>query len=262
MFWNIFGDKKIGLVLGGGVARGIAHVGVLKIIEKYKIPVKYVAGTSSGSLVGAAYAAGMEVRLIEEIALRISWGKFLKIAFFRPGFVSGEAIEELVVKYIGDKNFSELKIPFAAVATDLKSGSAVVIKQGRVAKAVAASSAFPGVFAPEEFKHHFLVDGGISNNLPIDVVKKLGANYTIAVDVVPSKPIHILPKDAFQVFGRALDIVLHNSSREQRTKADILIDPAMEEDIWQLDLHKAKRLISAGEASAHQALRYLRRDYR
>lgn len=259
MNWWPFQKKKLGLVLGGGVARGIAHIGVLKVFDQYKVPFSCIAATSSGSLVGAAYAAGLEIRLIEEIALRISWGRILKVAFFRPGFISGEAIEELLIKYIGDKTFADLKIPFACVATDLKTGEAVTINRGRVTRAVAASSAFPGIFAPEEINHHFLVDGGIANNLPVDVAQKMGANYIVAVDVVPSKAVHHFPKDPFQSFGRSLDLILHKLSQEQREKADLLIDPKIEEDIWHLDLNKAKRLIKAGETAAQLVVNRLRR---
>lgn len=247
------------MVLGGGVARGIAHIGVLKVFDKHKIPIDFLVGVSSGAMVGAAYAAGLEMRLIEEIALRIKWGKIVRVTFFRPGFVSTAAIEELIVKYVGDIKFSELKIPTAVVAADIKSGDPVVISSGKVAKAVAASSAVPGIFAPEEIHNHFLVDGGLGDNLPVDVVRKMGANYTIAVDVVPSRPVHSLPKDPFQMYGRAFDIVMHKLSIEQRKKADILIDPHIEEDIWHLDLHKAKRLIAAGENSANRVINRIKR---
>lgn len=247
--------------MGGGVARGLAHIGVLKVIEQYKIPIDYVAAASSGSIVGAVFAAGMEVRLIEELALRISWGRILKVTFFRPGLMSGEAIEDLIIKYVGDKKFSELKIPFAVAATDLKTGEPVIINWGRVAKAVAASVAFPGLFAPEEVKQHTVVDGAISANLPVDLAKQMGANFIIASDVVPTCPVNYLPKDPFQVFGRSLDIILHKLSLEQRKQADILIEPKMDEDIWHFDLHKAKKLIAAGEAAAHQSLRKLQRSY-
>lgn len=262
MSWWIFGKRKLGLVLGGGVARGMAHIGVLKVFEKHKIPIDYIAAVSSGAIVGAAYASGMEIRLIEEIALRISWGRILKITFFRPGFVSGKAIEELLIKYMGDKKFSELKIPLSVVAADIKTGEPVVINQGRVARAVAASSAVPGLIAPEEINNRFLVDGGLGDNLPIDVVKNMGANYVIAVDVVPSKPVRNLPKDPFQMYGRAFDIVMHKLTVEQRKKADILIDPYIEEDIWHLDLHKAKRLIAAGENAANRVIGRIKRKLR
>jgi len=259
MFDWLFGKKKIGLALGGGVARGIAHIGALKVIVKNKIPIHCLAGTSSGAIIGAAFAAGMDPQLIEDIALRISWGKLIKVAFFRPGIISGEAIEEFITKYIGDYKFSELKIPFAAVATDLKTGEAVVINEGRIGKAVAASASFPAVFTPGQVKHHMVTDGGIAANLPVEVVKNMGANFTVAIDVVPTHPFHTLPKDAFQVFGRSLDIALHKMSLEQRSKADLLIEPQMEEDIWHLDLNKAQRLIAAGEAAMHKAAGKLRR---
>lgn len=260
MFWRLFSSKKIGLVLGGGVARGIAHIGVLKVIEKYKIPIECIAGTSSGAMVGAVYATGLEVGLIEEISLRISWGRIVKLAFFRPGFISGEGIRELMIKYIGEKKFSDLKIPLAVVATEIKSGDPVVISKGEVARAVAASTAFPGVFTPEEIDQQALVEGGLSLNLPVAVPKLMGANFVVAVDVVPARPIHYVPRDPFQVFGRSLDMVLHNLSVEQRAKADILVEPQIDEDIWQLDIHKAKKLIAAGEKAALQALRRLRRS--
>jgi NTE family protein len=258
MFWPF--KNKIGLVLGGGVARGIAHIGVLKVLEEYKIPIEYIAAVSSGALMGTAYAAGMDLRLVEEIAFKISWAKLVRLAFFRPGFASTAAIKEMVIKYIGDKDFSELKIPFAVVAVDLKSGEPVAINKGKVAKAVAASSAFPAIFSPEEVDNRFLVDGGIGNNLPVDVARKMGADYVIAVNIIPSRPVRDLPRDPFQVFGRSLDIVLNKLSAVQRASADLLIEPEIQkEDIWHLDRDKAKRLISAGEAAARQALETLRR---
>jgi NTE family protein len=258
MYWNLFGRKKIGLVLGGGVARGIAHIGVLKVVEKYQIPVHCLAATSSGAMVGAVYAAGLNIDLIEEIALRISWGRIVKIAFGRPGFISGEGLRDLMIKYIGDKKFDELKIPLALIAADIKTGEPVIIQKGNVARAVAASAAFPGVFTPEEIEHQTVVDGGLALNLPVEVPREMGANFVVAVDVVPAKPIHYIPHDAYQVFGRSLDLVLHQLSIAQRKRADILIEPQIDEDIWQLDLHKAKKLIAAGENAALKALRKLR----
>ena len=244
------------------MARGIAHIGVLKVLDQYKIPIDFIAGTSSGAIVGAAYAAGMEVRLLEEIAQRVRWGRILKVAFFRPGIASEKGIEEYVAKYIGDKDFSELKIPLAVVATELKTGERVVINKGCVAKAVAASASFPGLFAPEEINQHFLTDGGVSDNLPVDVVRKMGASYVVAVDVIPSKPLRGLPKGPVEAFGRSLDLVLHQLSIKQRKRADILIEPEIPEDIWHFDLHKGKRLITAGENAAHRLIGKIRRKLR
>ena len=254
MAWWNFGKKKVGLVLGGGGARGLAHIGVLRILEKHKIPIHYLVGVSSGSMIGAFFAAGMPAAEIEEIGLRISWGKLIKFAFFRPGLVSGEALGNFIKRHIGDIEFKDLKIPFATVAADVRSGEQVVFKHGNVAQAVAASSAFPGFFAPEHVGKYVLVDGALSDNLPVDVAKEMGANFVIASDVVPSKPISYIPKDAMQVFGRSLDIMLHNLSKENRKKADILIEPTIGEDVWHLDLHKAKHLIAAGEIATHKLI--------
>jgi NTE family protein len=258
MFWRLFRKRKIGLVLGGGVARGIAHIGVLKAVQKYKIPVEYIAATSSGAIAAAAFAAGMDVKLIEEIGESIRWGKIIRFSFFRPGFISGKAIEELIVKHIGNKQFSELKIPMSVIAADLVTGQTVVINRGSVAKGVSASSAFPGIFAPEEVNQRFVVDGGIANNLPVDVVKRMGANFVIASDVIPSEPVHYIPSDPFRVFSRSLDIVLHKLSIEQRKKADILIEPQYEVDIYPFDLNRVKVMIAAGEKAAIQAFERLK----
>lgn len=260
MFRWFFQKRRVGLVLGGGVARGIAHIGVLKVLNSYRVPIDLVVGTSSGSIVGAAYAAGMDISLIEEIALHIRWGDLLKFTMFRPGFVSGKAIEDFVIKYLGEKDFSELKIPFAVVATDVRTGEAVVLKEGDVAKAVAASCAFPGFFAPEEIEGRFLVDGGIAENVPVDVAKNMGANFVIASDVIPAKKIRSLPRDPLQSLGVSLDLILKKLSAEESQRADVLIELELEEDIWHLDLHKAKKLITAGEVAASRVINKIKRS--
>lgn len=256
----MFKKKQVGLALGGGVARSIAHIGVLKVLQENRVPIDFIAGTSSGSLVAAAFAAGMELSLIEEAALRIHWRDFFKITFFRPGFISSQTIEDFVVKYIGDIKISELKIPFAAAATDFASGERVVIDEGRVAKAVAASASFPGVFAPEEYKRKFLIDGGLTANVPVDAVRQLGAAYVIASDVIPSKSAHSPPSDPLQVLGRSLDIAFKKLSCAETCRADAYIELEMEEDVWHLDLHKAKKLITAGEVAAHRVINKIKRD--
>jgi len=261
MFWKFWERKKVGLVLSGGVARDIAHIGVLKVLEAHKVPMDLIVGVSSGSLVGAAYAAGMELSLIEEISLRIRWADLIRITFFRPGFISPKAIEDFVVRYLGEKRFSDLKIPFAVVATDLFTGEAVTISEGKVASAVAASCAFPGVFAPEEREGRLLVDGGLAQNVPVEVAKKMGADFVIASDVIPSKLFH-LPRDPLQVLGRSVDLILKKLSREEAKQADVLLELSVEEDIWHLDLQKAKKLIMAGEGAAHRALNKIKRSLR
>ncbi|MBI5399848.1 patatin-like phospholipase family protein [Candidatus Saganbacteria bacterium] len=256
MFW--LGRKKIGLALGGGVARGIAHVGVLRVIEESRLPVEYVAATSAGAIIGAVYAAGLSLARIEELALKIRWSKILKLAFFRPGLITSQVIEDLIIEYIGDKDFKELKIPLAVVATDLKTGGPVIIRSGSVARAVSASASFPGLFSPVIYNSQHLIDGGLAYNLPVSVVRELGANFVIASDVIPAIPPHHLPQTPLHVFGRALDILLNKLSFQERKLADILIEPHYSEDIYPFDMHKARKLIAAGEIAAHKALKYVK----
>lgn len=260
MFDWLFQKKKVGLVLGGGVARGIAHIGVLKVLLAHQVPIACVVGTSSGSLVGAAYAAGLNIEQIEQIALRIRWNEFFKITFFHPGLLASDTLEDIVNKYLGDLKIADLKIPFAAVATDLRTGEREVIASGRLARAVAASSTFPGFFAPEDMHGKLLIDGGIASNVPVDAAREMGAEYVIASDVVPAHSVKSIPADPLQVLGRSLDLMLKRLSREEALRADALIELSMEEDIWHLDLHKAKKLIEAGEAAAHRMINKIKKD--
>ncbi|MFA6430883.1 MAG: patatin-like phospholipase family protein [Candidatus Margulisiibacteriota bacterium] len=260
-WWPFFKKKRVGVVLGGGIARGIAHVGVLKVLHENKIPIDYIVGTSSGSLVAAAYASGVDIELLEQIALRIHWGELIKLTFFKPGFISGDAVANLYNKYVGEKDFSDLKIPFTAVATDFSTGALVKITKGSVGKAVAASACFPGFFSPEKISGKLLVDGGIASNVPVSVARQMGAEFVIASDVVPAKYVMASPKDPLQALGRALDLMLRNGSIEEARTADALIEFEMgDEDIWHLDFHKAKKLISAGEISAHRMINKIKKS--
>lgn len=257
-----FKPRKIGLVLGGGVSHGIAHVGVLKVIERYKIPIDYIAATSSGAIVGALYAAGLEMHMIEEIALHLHWRNLVRVNIFQKGMVSTKGIHDLLVKYLGDKEFKDMKIPFAVAATCLKQAEVCVLDHGRIADAVAGASAFPGAFLPVAINNYLVADGGIAGHqVPVDVCRKMGAKYIIASDVVPVFPISHLPMDPMHVFERSVNILMHKLAQSQIYSADILIQPQIsEEDLWHLDEHKARRLIGAGEGAALQALRKLRRD--
>ncbi len=253
--------KKVGLVLGGGVARGIAHVGVLKVLREYDVPVDYLVGTSAGSLVAAVYASGMNLELLENIVTRIRWNDFLKLTLFRPGFNSAEAIEDFIVKYIGDLKFSDLKIPTAFIATDLKNGRRVVLREGKVAKAASASACFPGFFSPVTLDGHHLVDGGISGNVAVDTARQLGAGYVIASDVIPAK-VRQVPGDPMTLLGHSLDLMLKKLSAAEVARADAVIELEMEEDMWHLDLNKAKKFIAAGEISAHRQINKIRKALR
>lgn len=237
----------MGLVLSGGVARGIAHIGVIKVLEKYKIPVDFIAATSSGALIGVLYAAGMRINQMEKAALRLGWSRLISVVMARHGLVSSDEMQKFIIKNVGDLKFSDLKIPFAVVATDLRTGREVVLREGKVAPAVASSCSVPGVFVPIKHGEDLLIDGGLSNNVPSSVAKNMGANFIIAIDVVPGQNLGETPKNALQIFGRAFDLAIKKLSIQGRQMADVLIEPEIPQDIMHVDVDKAKRLIEIGE---------------
>jgi len=249
-----FFKKKVGLALSGGAARGIAHIGVLKVLKKHNIPVDYIAGVSSGALVGSLFAAGMGPEIMEVNSLKMSWFTFMRIAFGKHGPLANDEIKKFVVQNIGDKKFNELAIPFAVACTDIFTGDEVVIDEGKVAPAVATSCAFPGFFQPTPVGGKLLFDGGIVHNLPTSIVKGMGADFVIAVDVVPGGKRKSEPDNPFQVIGRAYDIMVRKMSEADRKAANVLIEPEIPEDIWHIDVDKSKRLIKAGEEAAEKKI--------
>jgi len=183
---------KIGLALGSGSARGLAHVGVILALEAYNIPIDIIAGTSIGSVIGGLYASGATIRQLEEVALSIKKSKTLFLidpVFPHSGLISGDRIEKMLNQFaIKDKTFDNLKIPFAAVATDVESGAEVILNQGKVIDAVRASISIPGIFTPVKYQDYYLVDGGVVDPVPVDVVQMMGADIIIAVSLAKISP--------------------------------------------------------------------------
>ena len=183
---------KFGLALGSGSARGMAHIGVIQVLEAYHIPINMIAGTSIGAVVGSVYATGASVKQMKESALAMKHKK--SFALFDPtiprsGLISGNRAEEILNSIaLQDKNFDDLKIPFAAVATDIKTGTKVILNQGSVIKAVRASISIPGIFTPVKYQDYYLVDGGVVDPVPVDVVEKMGADIIIAVSLTEKTP--------------------------------------------------------------------------
>ncbi|MCL4868197.1 MAG: patatin-like phospholipase family protein [Anaerolineae bacterium] len=177
------GCKKVGLALGGGAVRGFAHVGALAELEKANIPIHYVAGTSVGSIIGALYVAGVPLSIIRELSTQMNWGYFARPTLSREGFLSFERLEKWLIHMIGDLHFADLDIPFAVSTLDVETGEEVVINSGPIARAVRASCSVPGIVTPVWHHGRLLGDGGIVNNVPVSVVRQLGAEYVIAIDV-------------------------------------------------------------------------------
>ncbi len=176
---------KVGLALGGGVVRGFAHVGVLMALEEAGIQADVVTGTSVGSIVGAFIAAGYTCAEITEMTKYLKWTGMARVAWpGRGGWISFYKLEQFVRRQLNDPTFADLKLPFAAVATDLMTGNPVVLTEGSVARAVTASSAVPGLVVPVEIDGKLLSDGGVSDNLPVRTARALGAEYVIAVSIL------------------------------------------------------------------------------
>ena len=219
--------RKIGLALGGGGARGAAHLGVLKVLEREGIRPDCVVGVSAGSVVGASYCAGMSVAEMEELALDLQWSKLGRLVRPRLGFFDSQRLESYVTGVIGDLQFADLSIPFAAVAADILTGRLVVLKEGSVAWAVRASCALPGIFTPVERGDQLLVDGGTINNLPVSVAREMGADYVIAVDLLPPfQDGHPRPDNLFEIWSLSF-YTLRRATHAEGKDADCLITPAV-----------------------------------
>ena len=225
----IFKNKKLklGLALGGGGARAVGHIGVLLAFEELGIDFDYVAGTSAGSVVGALYSAGLTPAQMKDIALSLRTKDIRKSKlFFKPSKAS--TISTIITKAFGsDKTFEELQKPFCAVAVDLKTGEEKDLQTGSVATCVSGSCAVPGVFAPVPHENMNLVDGGVKNNVPADVVRKMGADVVIAVDVNHARGRGTNSKKLFSILGSTIGVLMHDSVKNKLKFADIVLEPEL-----------------------------------
>jgi NTE family protein len=177
--------KKIGLALGSGSARGWAHIGAIRALNDAGIQVDYVAGTSIGALVGAVYASG-NIDDLEEVVLKLDWKQiayFLDVVFPKSGLIDGNKVADFIRTHVEEINIEELPLPFSAISTNLATGSEVVIQKGDIIEAVRASISVPGIFTPVRKNGTILVDGGLVNPVPVSVVRKMGADFVIAIDL-------------------------------------------------------------------------------
>ncbi|MBI2548891.1 patatin-like phospholipase family protein [Candidatus Woesearchaeota archaeon] len=174
---------KLGLALGGGCVKGVAHIGVLKVLEREHIPIHAIAGTSIGAFIGALYASGLTAEEIEQIILSTHIQELIDFTIPKKGFITGNKIEKYLTTVTKGKNFADLQIPLAIIATELQTGKKVVFTKGNVAHAIRASMSIPGVFTPVKHNDMLLVDGAFVDPVPVEVVRELGATVVIAVDV-------------------------------------------------------------------------------
>ena len=246
-------DKRVGLVLSGGGALGAAHVDVLEVLDGAGIRPYCVTGTSAGSAVGAAYCGGVDVPKIREVALGIQWSQLGKVVRPRGGFFDGSRLEEYLINLIGDRSFDDLDIHFAAAAADILGDELVVLNSGRVAPAVRASCAFPGVFTPVDMEGRLLVDGGLINNLPVSAARDLGAEYVIAVDLsAPLVGRRRPPSNLMEMWFMSLGTLIRNTNREA-AMADVVIRPEVGQYNW-VELSHAREILERGIEAATLAL--------
>lgn len=235
---------KVGLALSSGAIRGLAHLGVLEVLETEGIPIDLIAGTSAGSLIGGLYALGQELKHLQKLAINLKWEHLTDLTFSRRGLVAGNKLLDFLNLLTQQKSFADLQIPFTAVATDIELGEAILLRSGSVAEAIRASSSIPGIYHPFEKDGRLLVDGALVDRIPISVVKDMGADVVIAVDVGFGIGESKL-KNIFEILVQASDIMMRELSRKRWLDADIIIRPQVGQ-FPAMDLKNADLIIKAG----------------
>lgn len=221
--FNIFKKKpKIGLAFGGGGARGLSHIGVIKAFQEFGLKFDYVVGTSVGSIMGAAYANDMSWKEIYDIAkkLKVKDIRTSKM-FFMPSKTEG--IEALIVQTFGDINIEDLKRPFSAISVDIKSTKELCISHGNLAKAVAGSCCVPGIFQPVEFGDRLLCDGGLQNNIPANIPRYFDCDYVVAVDCNSTRLYGTESSKVLDVLGCSLRILMKSNSVKGYLCSDVMV---------------------------------------
>ncbi|WP_372966085.1 patatin-like phospholipase family protein [Marinobacter sp.] len=215
-------NTRIGLALGGGAAKGIAHIGVLKAFEDERIQIHCISGTSVGALVASYYAFGRPVESILSIGSELNLSMILNFTFQRGGLFSTNALREMILRDLGDCRIEDADIPLAICATDVETGKQVVFREGNLAEAVCASMAVPGLFVPVEVGGRILVDGGLVENVPISPLRDMGAGITVAINLshVSRYP---KPEDTLDVISNSINIAIDFNTRKQLKKADIVV---------------------------------------
>ena len=246
------GRPVIGLALGGGFARGIAHLGVLRVFEENAIPIDLLAGTSIGALVGAAYASGATLDELERQGMLTHFRDFGRWTISRMGMATNERLEGFLRRFTTIHTFEEMKIPFGIVATDLLTGETVCFTKGEVGPPLRASCAYPGLFIPVEYDGRMLVDGFLTEHVPTESLRGMGADVVIAVHLDPGQPDQ-KPKNTIEVIGRSFSIIQEQTPPRWLRYADVILQPVVKDIHWD-DFQKTPQLVEAGAETARAAL--------
>jgi NTE family protein len=250
---NYSSRPGVALALGGGFARGFAHLGVLQVLEENHIAISHIAGTSVGSILGAAYASGAPLAQIMATCRTLKFRDIARWHVSRLGLASNHRLADLIERVFVSHTFEKLKIPMAVVATNLNSGEAVVFTEGNLIDPIRASCAFPGIFDPVEIGTRWLVDGGLIAPVPTQAARNMGAKYVVGVSVGMPEGDRGKPTNIFQVVSRAVCAAQKHQLEIWERHADLIIRPDVNSLAWD-DFHRADEAIEAGKIAAKIAL--------
>ena len=246
---------RVGLALAGGFARGIAHLGVLRVLREAEIPIDCVAGTSVGALIAVGYCAGASLEAMADVGAATSFTDFGRWTPSWLGLATNQRMEKYLARYTPVKTFEELKTPLAIATTDINAGVSVYYSHGAIAPPLRASCAYPGLFVPIQFEGRTLVDGFLTAPVPVEGTLLLGADVVIAVYLEAGTVEQ--PRTFTDVLSRAFNIVQRHSDLSWRTQADVVIEPDVKTFVWD-DFSKTPEMVAAGEAAALAALPQIR----
>jgi NTE family protein len=245
----------VGLALAGGFARGIAHIGVLRVLRQAGIPIDCIAGTSVGALIGASYCAGATLEDMEKIGASTAFSDFGRWTPSWLGLATNQRMEKYFARFTAIKTFEELRTPLAVATTDINAGVSVYYSHGPIMPAIRASCAYPGLFLPIQYDGRTLVDGFLTSPVPVEGALLLGADIVIAVYLEAGSLEQ--PRTFTDVLSRAFNIVQRHSDLAWRTQADIVIEPDVKPFVWD-DFSKTPEMVAAGETAALAALPQIR----
>jgi NTE family protein len=243
----MFGKNKIGLALSGGSALGISHIGVLKALEENEIKIDFIAGTSSGSIIAAAFAFGLSYEQMADVSKKINWRNISNFAYSKLGLASNKPLGKLIKEIFGEAKIEDAKIPLAIVATDIERGKKVILQKGNLAEALMASSCLPGIYVPIIIDGQKLIDGGWSENLPLSVVRKMGADSVIGVNLRKTSLRNV--NNVFDVLLNSLAVLSMDRRYLRMREADIIIEPNLF-NFGYSDFSRTEELIAAGYEAA------------
>ena len=243
---------KIAVVLGAGAAKGFAHIGVLKVLESQKVPINMIVGTSSGSFVGSLYAFGFDAYTVQKIGMALNKSDVAELTVPDNGFVKGDKIRDFINMQLRNTVMEKLRIPFYAVATNLRNGEPTIFATGNTGMAVQASCAVPGIFQPASFAGTSYVDGGVVDPLAVDVARHYGADVVIAVDITSAIG-NAIPVGAMDTIMKSIEIMYNKISQIPISKADVVIKPKVG-FVGAADFDHRNEAIMEGEKAAWAAM--------